>query len=306
MKMLIKAGHMVEFIPFRNKVGSREYQECIKNELPGLIVTENYDTVRESCDAFFMYADDYIWEFERQDIAEVFSGINAERKIMMLNYRRGKAGEIPWTRDWDKYMFLNSTQERELLKVHPGVKTKVIPPCTELKDFLKVVINYNTSLRIVRHSSQGDTKFYPDFSTAIGEILASRPDVEISMLPGPSFVQECARFRKVHRTASAQEIAAFLSTGNLFWYSLPPGYMDMGPRVILEAMAAGLPILADNWGGALDRVTPECGWLCDDKSQHFKIIKYVTVDELRKKGQAARERARQEFVPERYMEEILT
>lgn len=306
MKMLLKLGHIVEFIPFRNKVGSREYQECIKNELPGLIVTENYDTIRESCDALFMYADDYVWEFGQQELVDVFSGIGAERKIMMINYRRGDVGKIPWTRDWDKYMFLNSTQEKELLKVCPGVKTVVLPPCTELEEFFKVQPDYNHSIRVVRHSSQGDTKFYPDFSTAIGAVLASRPDVEISMLPGPSFVQPCDRFRKLPRTASAAEIASFLASGNLFWYSLPPGYMDMGPRVILEAMAAGLPVLADNWGGALDRVTPECGWLCDAKDKHVDIIKHVSFAELEKKGDAARERARREFVPERYMDEILT
>ena len=81
--------------------------------------------------------------------------------------------------------------------------------------------------------------------------------------------------------------------------------MDMGPRVGLEALAAGLPILADNWGGMVDRVTPECGWLCDTKEQHVEIIKNVTLDELKKKGQAARERARQEFIPERWVEEII-
>ena len=81
--------------------------------------------------------------------------------------------------------------------------------------------------------------------------------------------------------------------------------MDQGPRVVLEAMAAELPILADNWGGVVDRITPECGWLCDKKEQMVEIIKNVTLEELEKKGKVARERAIQEFIPERWIQEIL-
>jgi glycosyltransferase involved in cell wall biosynthesis len=100
-------------------------------------------------------------------------------------------------------------------------------------------------------------------------------------------------------------IPEFLSKGNLFWYSLPDGYSDMGPRVILEAMASGLPVIADNWGGAVDRVTPETGWLCSEKSQYAEIIAEVTLKDLKQKGNAARQRAHDEFSPEKWMEVIL-
>jgi hypothetical protein len=52
-------------------------------------------------------------------------------------------------------------------------------------------------------------------------------------------------------------------------------------------------------------VTKETGWLCDEKNEHVQIIKHLTWDELRKKGEAARERARSEFVPQRWIEEVL-
>lgn len=304
MKFLVQAGHSVEFIPFRNKVSSREYLEFLRQH-PEIRVTENYDTLPESCDILFMYADDYIWEFDSPDIGDIFSNLNASRKIMMLNFRRGKVGEITWTQNWDKYMFLNSTQERELLKVHPGVKTKVLPPCTELHEFLQVTPDYSGSLRIVRHSSQGDVKFPKTIGTDIADILASRPDSIIHMLPGPSFIQSTNRFIKHPRTDNPAVIASFLAGGSLFWYSLPEGYMDMGPRVILEAMASGLAVVADNWGGAVDRVTQETGWLCRSKAEHLEVIKHVTYAELKQRGEAARERARAEFIPERWIEEIL-
>lgn len=306
MRMLLALGHRVEFIPFRNSVGSREFREALETDLKDVKVTLDYSTVGEKCDVFFMYADDFVWEFSKPEIGEVFSQINADMKIMMLNYRRGGVGEIEWTKCWDKYMFLNSTQEMELTKVHHRVCTRILPPCTDLTPFFDVRPDYNHNLRIVRHSSQGDTKFYPEIQDHIVEIIKGRDGAEISMLPGPGFMTPSERFKKFSRTADPHVIADFLSKGNLFWYSLPQGYMDMGPRVILEAMASGLPVLADKWGGAIDRVTPETGWLCKDKKEHLEIIKSVTYDELKKKGEAARERAFKEFRPEKWIKEILT
>lgn len=303
MKMLVNAGHDVEFVPFRNEVTSREMIDCLKNGLSAVKVSKSYDVLKEHCDVLLMYADDYVWEFPRHE-AE-FGSINADRKIMMINYRRGKIGEVPWTKGWDKYLFLNGAQERGLLKHLPGVKTAVYPPCADLEPFFKVGIDYHKPLTIVRHNSQGDTKF--DKASTSDEImvaLSQRPETTIHMLPGPSFVKSGDRFKKWPRTGIPQQIAEFLSQGNLFWYSLPKGYMDMGPRVILEAMACGLPILADNWGGAVDRVTPECGWICESKEQMLDVIHHVTPEELMLKGQAARKRALEEFRPERWISEL--
>ena len=46
----------------------QELQEIFKTDLKDVKVTTNYDTVKEKCDIFFMYADDYIWEFKTQEI----------------------------------------------------------------------------------------------------------------------------------------------------------------------------------------------------------------------------------------------
>lgn len=311
MKMLADNGHKVEFIPFRNSVGSREFKEFLSSDC-GITVTEHYNSLRESCDVLLMYADDYVWEFSQPEIVEAFSNIGAEYKVMMLNYRRGKVGVVDWTKGWDKYMFLCSWQERDLLNIMPGIKTKVLPPCTNLTEFLNVTPNYYSPnmVRIVRHSSQGDTKFPTTFGEEVIQALNCREDLAIAMLPGPSFVNFseplASRFLKLQKTSNAKEIAEFLSTGNLFWYSVPPKYMDMGPRVIVEAMACGLPVIADNWiGGPSDRITKETGWLCSTKEQHIEIMKNISLAELEKMGKAARERAYQEFRPEAWLRELI-
>ena len=313
MKYLLKEGHRVEFIPFRNSVSSREYKECFRTFLRDVTVTESYDTVSEHCDVLFIYADDYCWEFGTPLMTETFSNINAERKIMMLNYRRSRIGEIEWTRNFDKYMFLNSEQERELLKFLPEAKTKVLPPCTELSPFLSYVPNYQDGIRIVRHSSQRDTKYRGklddhSFIDDLETILNSRKDINISLLPKPSFLEEEKYGGRVISHAVTDDVdvvSAFLSHGNLFWYWLPVGYQDMGPRAILEGMTSGLAVVADKWGGAVDRVTPETGWLCETKEEMNEIIKNVTNKELEEKGKAARQRAVENFIPERWIEEIV-
>ena len=302
MKKLLDAGHKVEFVPFRNAVTSREMQDWVSRT--GIEVKTGYGTLKEHHDILVVYADDFVWEFKTPAMAEVFENVNADRKIMVLNYRRGGVGEIPWTKGWDKYLFLNSTQQNELLKLIPDARTKVLPPCTDLGEFFKVEPVFD-SLKIVRHSSQGDTKFAnPGAKVEIESVLESRQDAVIRMIPGPSFVPAQDRFTKLGRVDSPELLAKFLGGGSLFWYSLPKGYMDMGPRVILEAMAAGIPVLADNWGGAVDRVTRECGWLCGSKEEMLEVIKNVTPDELKAKGRAARERAKT-FCSESWVDEIV-
>lgn len=307
IEMLLKAGHKVEFIPFRNAVTSSEWKQKLSHELKDCTVTADYSTLHESCDVLLVYADDYVWEFKQPEIAEAFSNIGADRKIMMSNFRNGGIGVIPWTKGWDKYMFLNTTQEADLLKVLPGVATKVLPPCTDLEPFFKIKPDYENGLRIVRHSSQGDTKYPKNFEEELRAIgSCGRIDITVNLLPGPSFIKTSSWVKSHPRTADPNVIAAFLGTGNLFWYSLPDGYMDAGPRVIIEAMAAGLCVVADDWGGAKDRIIDlKTGFLCTVKQQHTEIFRDILVSDLREMGQAGRQRAWEQFSPDAWIRELL-
>jgi glycosyltransferase involved in cell wall biosynthesis len=75
----------------------------------------------------------------------------------------------------------------------------------------------------------------------------------------------------------------------------------------MESHASGLPAICDNHSGMKDRVTNETGWLCDKYEDYFEVIKEILSNPgiLRTKGNAARERAKQEFIRENWIKEIL-
>ena len=129
--------------------------------------------------------------------------------------------------------------------------------------------------------------------------------VEFHYMPARS---DCMNHPQVYKyPKNKPPVYEFLSKGNCFWYHLPPGYQDQGPRTVIEAMAVGLPVIADNRYGAKERVTEETGWLCEDWNDYLKVIKEIVENPeiIEIKGKAARKRAIDEFVPERWIEEIL-
>lgn len=74
--------------------------------------------------------------------------------------------------------------------------------------------------------------------------------------------------------------------------------------MIVEAMAAGLPVICESRDGPADRVTTETGWKLDSHAEAAELINSLTPEILAEKGRAARERAKTEFVKEKWFNEI--
>ena len=273
--------------------------------LPIEVVVTNHLT--RPCDVLLLYASDMVFNFDKPQF-DIFNNIQAGRKVMALTYKIGKAGETKWSRDWDKYLFLSSALREQFLKKNTGHRiqdTEVLAPCVDLKPFLNAPRFTLNAINIVRHSSQGDSK-YP--AKSIIEIMNKCPNVKFSFMPGPSWLRNDTTFEgnvySCDYSNDTVKIAEFLASGNVFWYLLPPGYTDQGPRVIVEAMAAGLPVIAENRDGAADRVTPETGWLINDHAEAADLINSLTPEIIATKGKAARQRAINEFNKEKWYNEI--
>jgi len=71
---------------------------------------------------------------------------------------------------------------------------------------------------------------------------------------------------------SQQQIAKKFAAANIFVF---PSVRECGGAAVLEAMASGLPVIAINWGGPSDYLTPECGVLIEPDTRK-KLIKKLT------------------------------
>lgn len=296
MDMLLSRGYRVELVPIANLCG--EYERHLSKD----VRVTKWQEIPSPADLLILYCSDAIWGFDEQRFTDCFGNIKADRKVMVLNYQLGGAGKAEWTKDWDKYLFLNSTKQWEFQQRLSSALTMVLPPPTDLTEFFKIKVSFNDNLRLIRHSAQGDVKHPGYTNRMIQDVLENEPSAEFYYMPARSDTME---HLQVHKFGVNEiSLPEFLSKGNLFWYHLPPGYQDQGPRVVMEAMAAGLPIIADNRYGAKDRITSNAGWLCDTYEEYLKIISNVTPEILKEKGKAAREIAQSVFRPERWTEEI--
>jgi glycosyltransferase involved in cell wall biosynthesis len=270
--------------------------EEFRQAMPAGTIVSNH--VTRECDIFLLYASDMVFNFNQAQF-EVFKKIKAARKVMALTYKIGKAGQVDWTKGWDKYLFLSSDLRDGFLKKVSNAETEVLAPAVDIEPFLRIQPNYNQSLRIVRHSSQGDKKFPAD----IIDICRKSP-AHFFFMPAASWMTIERNISIFPYQSDMEKVTEFLSKGNLFWYLLPEGYTDQGPRVIVEAMAAGLPVIAENKDGAKDRVTTETGWLIDSHEKVIDLLHSIDFSQLRKKGKAARRRAENMFVANKWYELI--
>jgi ADP-heptose:LPS heptosyltransferase len=294
MQGMRKEGYAIELIPTKNICP--EFRRALGG---GIKVTND---ISGHCDILVFYTNDRVWEFHT-DTYKIMNELNAVKKYMVLNFRLGKAGQVPWTKDWDGYFFLNNDLRDKLIQRIPDASTVVLAPPVDLTPFLGVKPKYNQTLHMLRHSSQGDSKYPKNLTDIVRHMTKVHPNIKFDFMPAPSFLDRGIPGVHAH-PVNGIPVPDFLSTGNCFWYMLPEGYGDMGPRVIVEAMAAGLPVVADNRDGAKDRVTEDTGWLCNSVEEYYAIIEGLNHKVLKEKGEAAKERASKVFDPGNWIKAI--
>jgi len=247
------------------------------------------------------YASDQVYDAHLPEFEPLQRAAGAaKRKVMALTYKLGKVPDLAWCRDWDQYLFLSTAMADGLVTraACPVSRTTVLAPPVDIAPFLAVRPDYSGGVRVVRHSSQGDNKWPP----LTGPLVESCPDARFDFMPAPSWLPDLRNLTR--RSHGSMPVPDFLAGGNVFLYLLPEGYTDQGPRVVVEAMAAGLPVVCERRDGCSDRVTDETGWFVASHEQAAALINALTPELLVTKGLAARERARVEFDPWRWFAEI--
>jgi glycosyltransferase involved in cell wall biosynthesis len=302
MRMFLEDGYRVEFV---NWGGPDKVGKAFKAGLP--VGVKFPATLTGECDHLVYYTTDTIYseDFNNPAFSDVMAKVHAKNKVMILNYRLGKAGQLDWTKGWDKYGFLCTQKRDEFQKRLPEATTFVLAPPADLTDYFAVERNYTKKLRLIRHNAQGDAKWPRNINDALGKIFLINKSIEWFCMPAATFMLDDPRIHKFK--VNEFPIPEFLKKGNCFIYKLPDGYQDQDPRVIMEAQATGLAVIADNRWGAKDRVAESTGWLCDSHDDYMRTIRDIVElpSLLRTKGQAARKWALKNYDPHKWIEEIL-
>jgi len=137
-------------------------------------------------------------------------------------------------------------------------KMHILRPPSYLKLFLEKRYERDWSkLCLIRHSSQGDRKYFNTINDQVRRIYEIRDDVEIRLMPPPTYLHDMRVYTYPYNAISPVH---YLELGNVFWYFVPEEkFVESGANVVLEAMASGLPVLCNMNGGLTDIVDNDTG-----------------------------------------------
>jgi hypothetical protein len=311
--MLAQDGHDVHFHPTNRIAGSFKGPSA-DGRYGDITYGDSFvdETIKGKCDVLVFYANDFVYRLDQYKEKWERLMDNAGRVVVVLNFTIGHS----W-HDWfysrvDQFLFLNTAKMKELTdKVGFDVPCSSLAPAVNIKPFLAINPNYG-ELRFVRHSRYNGKYEKSDTIYILSRWMSMAPEAEFSFMATPPFLRDQvnnksfpkARFR--FYDWNNIPVHQFLSFGSCFWYRLPQKMRDQGPRVIVEAMAAGIPVIADNRDGAKDRVATGCGWLCNHNEDYILALEQILRDpeQLRIKGQKARQHARTEFDPKKWVQYI--
>lgn len=145
---------------------------------------------------------------------------------------------------------------------------------------------YSSGKRITRYSTptiitvtnlryKNKFKGVAEIIEVIDEIREQMGDLTLLIAGGGRYLKELKKFAKkfnfVKILGFRRDIPDILALGDVFVYI---SYLDSYPTVILEAQAAGLPVICNDYGG----VPEACGWagfIVKNKKELKKTLLYV-------------------------------
>jgi glycosyltransferase involved in cell wall biosynthesis len=311
MNRMYNEGYQIELVDITGTGNTnREFQQ----KLPRNVRIYNLsDICLHNANISFFHVNDSPWRLHMSNIDDTIDKWmqQSERQVISVNYT---AYGLFKYRDADMIICQSEALKNETIaemSIDPDSdmlsKFKVLSPPANIKLFLDSDYSSRdfSSIHLIRHSSQGDVKYCNDINEQIRVILENRPDTRITLMPPPSFLSFDHSNVDIYEYNQIRS-EYFLQLGNVFWYIVPKDkFIEAGCNVVLEALAAGLPILCNDNGGLVDIVIPDIGWICKSNGDMYDIINKITIDDIRAKGIAAKDHVKKIVNTDKWLRYII-
>jgi glycosyltransferase involved in cell wall biosynthesis len=258
--------------------------------------------------------------------------------IVGINYVNRPLPTCEWLRESGKLkavIFQNEEKRdefnRDAKELLPDTKRVVLFGAVDLRPFLNLDLSTRDSepLTILKHCMADTRKYVTTESRTRGEkkhVWQKHLDKELDTklytrllrdVPAAQF-----EFMQAHRELEAHfsneprmrfykwdeiPVTEFLSRGHVYLYRTSNAWRDQYPRVVAEALAAGLPVLSEPRDGTKDRIQHgDTGFHCVDYDGWCYGLKLLARKEAyrRDMGRHAREWAEHNLNPARWVEVI--
>jgi len=221
---------------------------------------------------------------------------NISKLVVNINWLRKDLKRLQNLIDPSKIIYLCANKNIQQEYKSQGIFTTFHLPTPISKCFQNTKINYDNTT-IGRHSRSFDYKFSEQYENIIKEM--PEHNFLIMGLDNDNFkkiskLQNVAILKEFEITA--QE---FLSRIGIFLQINHERYIEMSPRVVVEAMMAGLPVIAENRDGAKDQIIHgETGFLSNNQKDTKKYLSLLLNDKKLRQtiGKNAKEFALKHFV----------
>lgn len=332
VELLRKAGWMVHFYPWetvnpiydKRKYGIEEVS--FKSGMKSLM--------KEGLPLLF-YANDQINPFcrEAQEVVDKSSNV-----IIGINYINGDLPKCAWLNKTEKLagvIFQNEEKKSEFERDRIGFEyTKQIAlygainldsflevctqsrekkdPCVILKHCMpdgrkwssEDAVRGGAKIHLWQKNiiKETDVKFY-------GRLLKDTKNTKFEFMEAHKELAEAYKDepRMVFHKFNAMPVEEFLSRGHIYLYRTSNAWRDNYPRVVAEALAAGLPVLSEPRDGTKDRMNfGNIGFHCIDYDGFLYAVKLLARKEKYRyqMGAEAKEWARKNLDPKKWVDVI--
>ena len=296
------------------KGGGEQSAQWIANQLGVPLIslsTNEWRSCRAKKQIWYMNNSIYKLLEDRDDFRKVLG--YADEIYIVLNFVLGGFEKQRWAEEYPikKIFFLNNDKMNEFKQKAVSelrhIPLVALPPPVDIDKYLSVERDYGRDLVVIGRHSRISLK-YPDDPVTMYEKLYDQTDASFSfMAPHPKISKRFGNDKRfIFYPLDALSVPEYLKTIDIYLAVINPKTKDQGPRVLMEAMASGLPCIVENRDGMKDRMVDGLtGYLVNNENEAIQRAVELSQDRDKriKMGQAAR-RIAATFRPELWVKEL--